>query len=282
MSRTKLVKSITGLFKPRQTLFLVLSGAAAYLKACELRPNFIDLLFFTLSTALTVAGTTGVNMYFDRDIDSIMERTRHRYALPLGLLDPGKALAISLALVAMGLTLAAYLNFWVFLAGFLGFAIDIFLYTVLLKRRTFLSVVIGGFAGGMPALGGWSAVRGLSEEGFLFTLLIAFWSMTHIWLLAAYYKDDYRKAGIPMLPVIVGERKGVIAALLTLTLAELCVIAMYAMGVISVIGLVLTVIAYTALMMIGTSAVRGDRNRIWLSFKAASAYLGTVILGLIV
>jgi len=98
-------------------------------------------------------------MYFDRDIDSVMERTRHRYALPLGLVDPGKALIASLALVTIGLVLVAHLNFWVFLAGFLGFAIDIFLYTVLLKRRTFLSVVVRGFAGGMPAFGGWWSAR---------------------------------------------------------------------------------------------------------------------------
>ena len=85
-----------------------------------------------------------------------------------------------------------------------------------------------------------------------------------------------------MLPVVVGERKGVIAALLALTSAELCVIVMYASGIISVIGLALTVIAYVALMTIGISAVKGDRNKIWLSFKVASAYLGAVILGLIV
>lgn len=134
----------------------------------------------------------------------------------------------------------------------------------------------------MPALGGWSAVRGPGEGGLMFTLLIASWSMTHIWLLAAYYKDDYRKASIPMPPAVVGERKGVMAALITLTFAELCIIAMHVMGVISMAGFALTIFAYAMFMIVGISAIGGDRSRIWLSFKIASVYLGAVILGLIV
>lgn len=142
----KLAKTLSGLFKPRQSFFLVLSGMIAYLKACELRPDPVRFSTFILSTALAVLGTTGVNMYLDRDIDSIMERTRRRYAIPLGLVDPDAALTVSLALAVSGLALAAHLGFWVLLAGLLGFTIDIFFYTALLKRRTFLSVVVGGFA----------------------------------------------------------------------------------------------------------------------------------------
>jgi len=273
---------VSGLYKPRQTVLLVFTGVVAYLKACELGFDPLHFLIYALSTTLAVAGTTGVNMYFDRDIDSVMERTRRRYALPLGLITPSKALTYSLLMVAAGLILALALNFWVFLAGLLGFLIDILLYTVLLKRRTPRNVVRGGVAGGMPAFGGWAAIKGPAAECLVFTALIAFWSMTHIWLLASYFHDDYRRAGVPMLPVVIGERKGVIAALLTLTLAEACLLVLQLMGVMALGGVLITIPMYVLVVAAGMKAVLGEREKVWLSFKLASIYLAVAFIALFI
>ena len=126
-------------------------------------------------------------MYFDRDIDSITEaRNTSRPSVASGS-------AHSIASTSARRTgVASHLGPWALLAGLLGLAIDVLLRAALLKRRTPLSVVVGGFAGRMLALVGG---KGAYSGGMPFTFLIAFWSATHIWLLAAYFRGEYARAG---------------------------------------------------------------------------------------
>jgi protoheme IX farnesyltransferase len=144
-------------------------------------------------------------MWFDRDIDAVMRRTRAR-PIPAGRMAPGDALGFGVSLavgsvIVMGLALN-----WVaaaLLAVTIGFYV--FVYTMWLKRRTPQNIVIGGAAGAFPPIVGWAAVTGdVGLPSLLLFGLIFFWTPPHFWALALYRADDYAKAGVPMLPVVAG------------------------------------------------------------------------------
>ncbi len=216
-------------FKPSQTALLVLTGVLGYLIASRGRVE-ISLLLVCVALLLAVAGTTGLNMFFDRDIDSMMFRTKNR-ALPAGVVSPPAALFISIGLVVPGVLLAAGINLLCGLAVLSGVVIDLLLYTVLLKRKTVFSVSIGGIAGGMPTLAGYVARSGrIDLLSVSLVLLITLWSMAHIWLIASYYVEDYRRASIPMLPAIVGAEKGVAASIGVILLIDGVVLGMHLTG----------------------------------------------------
>ena len=195
--------TLEGLFKLKQTSLLVLSMYAAFIVAGGLR---LPLSFHVLVVAvayIAIAAVTAINMYFDRDIDALMERTRHR-PLASGAVKPGLALTVSLIMLAASIILSIlFINVYYAAAILLGFLFDVVAYTILLKRRTPLSIVAGAVAGGAPSLGGWAAAAGsIDVNAILFSLLVVSWVPPHIWFLASYYADDYRRANVPMLPVV--------------------------------------------------------------------------------
>ncbi|MFZ8854582.1 MAG: protoheme IX farnesyltransferase, partial [Thermofilaceae archaeon] len=202
------MKTLLELFKVKQTLLLLLTGVLSYVAASSSRVDWPTLAVATLSFFLTISGTTGFNMVLDADIDAAMFRTRNR-PIPSGRMDRRTATVASASALLLGLLLASAINPYFLAAALAGFLIDIVVYTVLLKRKSPWSVVLGGFAGGMPALGGWAAATGsFGPGGLLLMLLAALWSSLHIWTLATYYADDYRRAGAPMLPAVYGEKTG--------------------------------------------------------------------------
>jgi protoheme IX farnesyltransferase len=155
------------------------------------------------------AGAAGaLNMWYDADVDALMGRTAAR-PIPAGRLAPGEALAFGLTLgigsvVVLGLlvdmTAAALLA--------LTIAFYVFAYTVWLKRATPQNIVIGGAAGALPPVIGWAAVTGgFAIEPTLLFLIIFFWTPPHFWALALFRTEDYARAGIPMLPVVAGDRE---------------------------------------------------------------------------
>jgi heme o synthase len=192
------------------------------------KPKVQTLLLFTTVTAMEVAGDPSVgkigltclggylsaggagavNHYYDRDIDAQMARTASR-PVPSGRVSPRAALiygivlaALSFALMSLTLNLlAASLA----LGGFVGY---VGVYTILLKRRTPQNIVIGGAAGAMPPLVGWAAERGsLSWTAVYLFAIVFYWTPPHFWALSLLMKDEYAKVGIPMMPVVRGERE---------------------------------------------------------------------------
>lgn len=159
-----------------------------------------------LGLALAAGGSAAVNMWFDRDIDAHMERTRGR-PLPTGRLHPAAALIFGIVLGALGTVLllgavgpaAAAVT----AAGYLYYAV---FYTMVLKRRTDQAVVIGGLAGALPCVVGWLAVSGtVAPTAIGMAAIVFLWTPPHFWPLALYRRDDYTAAGLPMLPVTRGE-----------------------------------------------------------------------------
>ena len=169
----------------------------------------LDLVALTcLGGYLSAGGAGAVNHFYDRDIDAGMARTANR-PVPSGRVSPTAALtyglvlaALSLLVLAIGVNpLAAALSF----SGFLGYVL---VYTVWLKRTTPQNIVIGGAAGAVPPLVGWAATTGsLSWTALYLFAIVFYWTPPHFWALSLLMKDEYAKAGVPMMPVVRGERE---------------------------------------------------------------------------
>jgi heme o synthase len=195
------------LLKPRVMSLVVFTGwVGLYLAPGHLNP----VLAFTAVLCIAVAaGAAGaINMWYDRDIDAVMERTRDR-PLPAGRMAPGNALGFG-AVLAVGSVLMMGLALNLVAAALLALTIAfyVFIYTIWLKRRTPQNIVIGGAAGAFPPLVGWAAATGqVALPALALFALIFFWTPPHFWALSLYRAGDYAKAGVPMLPVVAGARE---------------------------------------------------------------------------
>ncbi len=201
------VRDYIELLKPRVMSLVVFSGLVGMVMA----PGDIHpLLGFVaiLCIALSAGGSAAVNMWFDRDIDAIMMRTRYR-PLPQGRIEPTTALEFGVTLIMMSVFLMAVaVN--VLAAAMLAFAAGfyVFVYTMWLKRLTPWNIVIGGAAGAFPPVIGWAAVTGdIAWPAIVLFAIIFFWTPPHFWALALYRNEDYRRANVPMLPVLKGQRR---------------------------------------------------------------------------
>jgi protoheme IX farnesyltransferase len=165
------------------------------------------LVFGTLGIALVAGAAAAFNCLVEQKIDALMTRTRQR-PLPRGALTSLQTLVFAGLIGGAGLVilyrLVNPLTMWLTLATFVGYAV---IYTVVLKPLTPQNIVIGGASGAMPPVLGWAAVTGeVGHDALLLFLIIFAWTPPHFWSLALYRRDDYRKAGVPMLPVTHGDR----------------------------------------------------------------------------
>lgn len=164
------------------------------------------LIFWTLlGTGLAAAGSAVLNNFFDRDIDGLMHRARMR-PIPSGAVDPSNALAFAVTLVVLSfLTLSSFVNNLAAILALTAVIVYAILYTVILKRRTPLAVEIGGISGALPPVIGIAAAQGrIGIEALILFLIMFIWQPPHFWALAVRHEADYRRAGIPVLPVASG------------------------------------------------------------------------------
>ena len=168
-----------------------------------MHPALMLVAVFCIALASGAAGA--INMWYDRDIDAVMLRTRTR-PLPQGRVQPSDALAFGVVLSLVAVSLMGLAINWV-AAALLALAslYYVFVYTIWLKRRTPHNIVIGGAAGAFPPMIGWAAMTGnVSLEAVILFAIIFFWTPPHFWALALYRNADYGRAGVPMLPVVAG------------------------------------------------------------------------------
>ena len=192
------------LTKSLQTSLLLSTGLAGYMSARCPVIHWYDFLGLAASLFLSIAGSTIINMWYDRDIDAVMNRTHHR-PLADGRVTPNEALRLGLVLSVLGVGLAAAMSPLYGLIIFAGLLFDTMVYTLWLKRRTCWSIVWGGIAGGMPILAGRAFGMGhIDGVGILLALAILFWIPTHILTFAMRYFDDYQSAKIPTFPSVYG------------------------------------------------------------------------------
>jgi protoheme IX farnesyltransferase len=202
---SSLARQYLELTKPRIVALLVFCAMIGMFLAVPGMPPWRALCFGTLGIWLAAAAAAALNQLVDQRIDGLMARTAHR-PLPSGALRPGQVIVFALILgiaSMLVLTLAvnaltAVLTF----AGLIGYAV---VYTAFLKRATPQNIVIGGIAGALPPVLGWTAVTGqVHPHALLLCLIIFVWTPPHFWALAIYRREDYARACVPMLPVVYG------------------------------------------------------------------------------
>lgn len=214
------------LTKPRVISLLLLTTVGAMFIAARGFPGWSVLLGVMLGGYMS-AGAAGVfNMIYDRDIDKRMRRTSTR-PMVTSVVSTRNALIFAIGLTLLSFTvIAAVSNLLAALLSWAGIAFYVIVYTIWLKRTTWQNIVIGGAAGAIPPLVGWAAVTGeLSFLAWCLFTLIFLWTPVHFWALALMIKEDYRAVGVPMAPLVIGERATVLQmvmyALLTMVLTIL-------------------------------------------------------------
>jgi protoheme IX farnesyltransferase len=228
------VRDYIALLKPRVMSLVVFTG----LVGMVLAPGSLHpVLGFTaiLCMAIGAGASASINMWYDRDIDAVMTRTRDR-PLPRGRIEPGAALGLGVVLAVGSVTLmglAVNLAAAALLA--LTIAFYVFVYTMWLKRRTPQNIVIGGAAGALPPMIGWAAVSGdVTIASLALFAIIFMWTPPHFWALSLYRWDDYQRAGVPMMPVVAGARETKKLMLLYSLLLVPLTLAPYWLGIVGV------------------------------------------------
>jgi protoheme IX farnesyltransferase len=200
------VSDYFALLKPKVMSLVVFTGFAGLWVAPGHMHPFLAVVAM-LCLAINAGAAGAINMYYDRDIDAVMKRTSGR-PIPTGTIPPGEALALGITLSifsVMVMSLAAGPLAAALLAAANLFYV--FIYTIWLKRSTPQNIVIGGAAGAFPPVIGWAAVTGdVTLYPILLFLIIFFWTPPHFWALSLFASDDYKRAGIPMMPLVKGVR----------------------------------------------------------------------------
>ena len=200
------VRDYLQLLKPRVMSLVVFTGAVGLLVAPGTIHPFLGVIaIFCIAVASGAAAA--INMWYDRDIDAIMARTRSR-PIPAGAVPAEEALTLGIWLSILSVTVMGLAVNWA-AAAILSLSIGfyVFIYTMWLKRGTPQNIVIGGAAGAFPPMIGWAAVTGGVEATSLALFaIIFFWTPPHFWALALFRCQDYARAGVPMMPVVAGEK----------------------------------------------------------------------------
>jgi heme o synthase len=201
------LKAFVALTKPRIIELLLITTVPVMFLAAQGVPDLRLVLTTCIGGYLSAGGANALNMYIDRDIDALMTRTAQR-PLVTGMVSPREGLVFGLALAVVSTLwfgfLVNWLSAWLALGALLFYVV---VYTMILKRRTSQNIVWGGIAGCMPVFIGWSSVTGsLSWAAVVLFLVMFFWTPPHYWPLSMKVKDDYERVGVPMLPVVAGNK----------------------------------------------------------------------------
>jgi protoheme IX farnesyltransferase len=262
------------LTKSLQTGLLLSTGLAGYMTARCPVMHWYDFLGLGLSLFLAIAGSTILNMWYDRDIDSVMNRTHHR-PLADGRVSPAEALRLGLVLSVLGVGLAVMMSPLFGLVVFAGLFFDVIVYTLWLKRRTCWSIIFGGISGGMPILAGRSFGLGhMDGIGILLALAVLFWIPTHILTFSMRYHADYQAAKIPTFPSVYGFSftRGTIAVASILAALSIA-LAGVLIGVQWGFVRLLAVLSAGLFMLAITSVFRPSERILFGLFKYASLYM---------
>jgi protoheme IX farnesyltransferase len=202
------VRDYISLTKPRVIVLLEVTAIAAMVIAARGWPGWRLVLLTFAGGWLAASGANAINCWFDRDIDLAMGRTRTR-PLPAGRIEPRQALGFGISLgVASFVLLTLTVNLLSAVLALTALLFYVLVYTMWLKRSSMQNIVIGGAAGAIPPLVGWAAVTGSLDVTAVFLFAVVFyWTPPHFWALSLLIKNDYARAGVPMLPVVQGDRQ---------------------------------------------------------------------------
>ena len=270
----KKLRSYWTLTKSLQTILLLITGLAGFMSSRCPWLNVGAVLQVGGSLFLAISGTTILNMWYDRDIDSVMGRSCQR-PLPQGDVSSREALILGTILVSGGIIWALALDLLYGVIVFAGLFFDFAIYTLWLKRRSAWSIVWGGISGGMPILAGRAfGLGGIDWIGLMLALAVLFWIPTHIMTFSIKYHEDYKRAGVPTFPAAYGFNLTRRIVALSSLLSALAM-GTAAVGIGMTIGYLrlMGVLSFGLLMLAASSLVRpSDRVNLGL-FKYASVYM---------
>ncbi len=276
--------------KPKIWYLLVFTSLTATFVAGNLLstgPSPIRWIIAAVAITSGCAGCNALTNYIDRDIDAVMNRTRHR-PLPSGRITPASGLRFGLALVGISVLLSFTLNLLSVLWMALGVLDNVGVYSLLLKRRSALNILLGGFSGGLPVLFGWSAttpgpIGSISLLPVLMAGLVFLWIPIHIWFLAVTYRSDYAKVGVPMLPVVIGPVPAIRLIVIFSMILFPFSIGVYLLGHFGLVyGLVALVGGLVNLVGSVWVLYKPTEKNAWKMFKISSPYLFLLFLAMII
>lgn len=271
------------LTKPKVVALLLLTAWVGMMLAQPALPEMSLVCVSMLGIGFLSAAAAALNHVLDQRIDAQMARTYHR-PVAQGRISTERAVGFSFALASLGFVLLYSmvnpLTAWLTLASLFGYAV---VYTMFLKRATPQNIVIGGLAGAMPPLLGWTAMTGeLAAEPLLLVMIIFAWTPPHFWALAIHRRDDYAKVNMPMLPVTHGiEFTKTAICLYTMLLFLVCLLP-YLMGMTGVIYLVVTTILNLMFMAYAWRLkFAAQADTAMKTFKFSIVHLMLLFLGLL-
>lgn len=208
LSKKSLVKDYVALTKPKIISLLLVTALGGMFLASQAVPDPVLILYVMVGGTLAAGGANALNHFIDRDIDTLMNRTKGRPVVS-GKVEPAHALIFGIALNVIAFALLTTLvNPISAIFTLIATLFYVFVYTMGLKRSTPHNIVIGGAAGAIPPLVGWTAVTGtIGLPGIYLFAIVFFWTPPHFWALALLIKDDYARAKVPMLPVVAGIKE---------------------------------------------------------------------------
>jgi heme o synthase len=278
------ISSYVDLMKPHVTVMLLGTTVAAMAIAAQGLPPPGLVVATLLGGAMAAGSANCINCYIDRDIDQIMGRTQRR-SLPAGKVQPSQALIFGIALgVGSFIILALFVNLLSAALACSAILFYVFVYTLWLKRSSVQNIVIGGAAGAVPVLVGWTAVtHTITLPAIWLFAIIFYWTPPHFWALSLLIQKDYEKASIPMMPVILGERetrKQIFLYSLLLLAVTLVLFAMRAMGYFYLlVALVLGgVLVYMSIRLLRDQSKKWARTLFWYS----NCYLAMIFAAMVV
>ncbi|MDQ3771807.1 MAG: heme o synthase [Actinomycetota bacterium] len=272
---SNVVAAYVALTKPRIIELLLITTVPAMVLAADGWPSTLLVLWTLIGGTLAAGGANAINCYVDRDIDEVMGRTRRR-PLPMHRVPPRNALLFGVSLgVAAFIFLVVTVNTISAVLALCALLFYVFVYTLGMKRSSPQNIVIGGAAGAVPALVGWSAVTGTVDLAALAMFgIIFYWTPPHFWALAMKYEDDYAAAKVPMMPVVYGIRETTRHILLySLLLFAMC-LALFSVGRLGLIYLGAALVLNGAFIAMAVKLYRNpDTKTAWGLFRFSILYL---------
>ncbi len=281
------IRNYVEVVKPRLVSLLVFTSIGTMMISS--RRNNIRLSsstwFIGLATSIMAsAGCNALTSYVDRDIDALMTRTRNRPLPSMKIDPPEKALYFGLIMVIASLTLAGMRNLLSFLCIILGVLDNVIVYSMMIKRRSPVNIILGGLSGGLAPLFGWVYVaNSIDFTAILVSSAVVSWIPSHIWPLAIYYRSDYERARVPMLPVVTGTRKAVGCIVSTVILLLLLSVALYFYGGFGSFYLYMSLISGMCILTAHLYLFyKPSPEMAWRIFKVSSPYLFLLFLAMII
>ena len=275
------IKEYIEVSKLRIVIILDLVAITSLLAASKWSIDYMDIIYLLIAGSLASMGSSAINHYYDRDIDSLMSRTSKR-PIPSGRINAKNVLIYGIALSIISVIIS-YITLNPIATAFiaLGIIVYVIVYTLLLKRHDASNIVIGGFAGSCASYAGWAtATNSLDLLGFLVGFIVFLWTPTHFWALAMKIKEEYSNAKVPMLPVLVKDETAAKYILLNtaILVPYSVIVTFFGLGL---IYFIISILSGLMLLAYNLRLVKSPTKALaWKTYMASNQYLILIFLSL--